>query len=432
MRAAAQGVLAAVVPVVLLLALAAGLTWHFSTRLADSRALVLHTVEVIDAAQSLLALAQDAETGQRGFIITQRRSYLEPYRAATAAIAARAASLAKLVTDNPQQLVRVREIESLLDGKLAEMRRTVELSEAGNADAARAMILSDQGKIAMDSIKRVVGEFVAVERTLLAARIVEANESQRSTLLLAMVGTVLALAAIAAGTVVLLRRNRDLRRAEAVMSEQKVLLQSTLDNCRDGIAAFDESGGLAAFNRHFFDLLDFPAEAARAGHPYTAFQDLERTRPCRALADPIGGADGDDAFVLANVGARDLEVYRKPMPGGGFVVSVLDITRRLQTEAIIRQAQKMEAVGRLTGGIAHDFNNLLQVIGSNLDLLARDFPSDGEAARRLRNAGAGVERGGRLTAQLLAFARKLAARSARSQSRSPGARDQRTAAAHAG
>ena len=162
MRAAAQGVLAAVVPVVLLLALAAGLTWHFSTRLADSRALVLHTVEVIDTAQSLLALAQEAETGQRGFIITQRRSYLEPYRAATAAIAARAASLAKLVTDNPQQLVRVREIESLLDGKLAEMRRTVELSEAGNADAARAMILSDQGKIAMDSIKRVIGEFVAV------------------------------------------------------------------------------------------------------------------------------------------------------------------------------------------------------------------------------------------------------------------------------
>ena len=200
----------------------------------------------------------------------------------------------------------------------------------------------------------------------------EGNETQRSTLLLAMVGTLLALASIAAGTVVLLRRNRDLRRAEAVMSEQKVLLQSTLDNCRDGIAAFDGSGGLAAFNRHFFDLLDFPAETARAGHPFTAFQELERTRPCRALADPAGGADGDDAFVLAKVGARDLEVYRKPMPGGGFVVSALDITRRLQTEAIIRQAQKMEAVGRLTGGIAHDFNNLLQVIGSNLDLLARD------------------------------------------------------------
>ena len=123
-------------------ALAAGLTWHFSTRPGrQPRDGAAHGRGDRHGPVAAVPLAQDAETGQRGFIITQRRSYLEPYQAATTAIATRAAWLAKLVADNPQQLVRVQEIESLLESKLAEMQRTVELSEAGNADAARATIL---------------------------------------------------------------------------------------------------------------------------------------------------------------------------------------------------------------------------------------------------------------------------------------------------
>ncbi|BDB26147.1 response regulator [Cupriavidus sp. P-10] len=72
----------------------------------------------------------------------------------------------------------------------------------------------------------------------------------------------------------------------------------------------------------------------------------------------------------------------------------------------LRTAQKMEAIGKLTGGVAHDFNNLLQVIGGNLQLLARDLAGNSEAAPRLRNALAGVARGAKLSSQLLAFGRR--------------------------
>ena len=75
-------------------------------------------------------------------------------------------------------------------------------------------------------------------------------------------------------------------------------------------------------------------------------------------------------------------------------------------EAQLRQAQKMEAIGKLTGGIAHDFNNLLQVIGGNLQLLMRDVAGNIRAEQRVQNAIAGVSRGGRLASQLLAFGRK--------------------------
>jgi CheY-like chemotaxis protein len=66
----------------------------------------------------------------------------------------------------------------------------------------------------------------------------------------------------------------------------------------------------------------------------------------------------------------------------------------------------MEAVGKLTGGIAHDFNNLLQVVGGNLQLLAKDVAGHDKAEQRLRNALAGVSRGAKLAAQLLAFGRR--------------------------
>ncbi|QDE41181.1 response regulator [Luteibacter pinisoli] len=76
------------------------------------------------------------------------------------------------------------------------------------------------------------------------------------------------------------------------------------------------------------------------------------------------------------------------------------------TQDQMRQAQKMDAIGKLTGGVAHDFNNLLQVISGNLQLLATDVRGNARAERRVANAMAGVTRGSKLAAQLLAFGRR--------------------------
>lgn len=87
--------------------------------------------------------------------------------------------------------------------------------------------------------------------------------------------------------------------------------------------------------------------------------------------------------------------------------SQLDISRRKEAEEALHQAQKMEAVGKLTGGIAHDFNNLLQVVLGYVDLLEGRLDEGDRAARRAVEAiGAAANRGATLTQQLLAFARK--------------------------
>ncbi|MGA1804113.1 response regulator [Rhizobium sp. HT1-10] len=79
-----------------------------------------------------------------------------------------------------------------------------------------------------------------------------------------------------------------------------------------------------------------------------------------------------------------------------------------QIEEQLRQAQKMEAIGQLTGGVAHDFNNLLQVVSGNLQLLSKEVADNERARQRIDNALAGVNRGSKLAAQLLAFGRRQA------------------------
>jgi signal transduction histidine kinase/DNA-binding response OmpR family regulator len=82
-----------------------------------------------------------------------------------------------------------------------------------------------------------------------------------------------------------------------------------------------------------------------------------------------------------------------------------EVAERIKAENALRQAQKMEAVGQLASGVAHDFNNVLQIISSNLQLMERD-PRPAQLAARLGTALSAVERGSKLSYQLLAFARR--------------------------
>ncbi|KAG9600326.1 hypothetical protein KCV01_g7992, partial [Aureobasidium melanogenum] len=118
---------------------------------------------------------------------------------------------------------------------------------------------------------------------------------------------------------------------------------------------------------------------------------------------------GDDRFAALFV---DISERKKAEAELADLASTLQdrVTQRtaelLRTQDALRQSQKMEAIGNLTGGVAHDFNNLLQVISGNLQLLADDFEGNERAARRVSNAMAGVTRGSKLAAQLLAFGRR--------------------------
>src|SRR5438132_598609 len=105
----------------------------------------------------------------------------------------------------------------------------------------------------------------------------------------------------------------------------------------------------------------------------------------------------------------DVDVLRNPMDFRGrpaILAVLIDVTERTRLETELRQAQKMEAVGRLAGGIAHDFNNLVTVIDGRCDLLLGRVPTQDPARRDLNIIRGSARRASALTSQLLAFSRK--------------------------
>ncbi|MGC1108006.1 MAG: PAS domain S-box protein [Candidatus Acidiferrales bacterium] len=142
---------------------------------------------------------------------------------------------------------------------------------------------------------------------------------------------------------------------------------------------------------------------------YEYFQTNDRTFV--PIAAHRRALNGESVTFHVEWGSGSYACHAEPLrDGNGVVVGVismaLDITDRKQLEAQLRQAQKMEAVGRLAGGIAHDFNNLLMVIQGYTELLLDRLGGEHPLRRNAEQIHDASQRAAGLTRQLLAFSRK--------------------------
>ena len=170
---------AGLIPIILLVALllAFGLYNRHATR--DAEYWVDHTESVIQHLQQVLQGVVDAETGARGYILSQSEDALVPYEAARQSIPEDIEALQRLIRDNPQQLERTQLLAKVIQSKLDVLMQAVSLTKAGHRDEVINAQHTSIGRTLMTDIRNRIGEMISVEQNLLSARRVTEEDARQ-------------------------------------------------------------------------------------------------------------------------------------------------------------------------------------------------------------------------------------------------------------
>ncbi len=404
-------VLVLVVPLIFL-GLIGALSWERLNASRDARKWSQHSYTVLATMKDLAIALRDAERGQRGYVLTGKDEYLSPYREGRDRIAVLQGELQKLTADNDTQQGRLRALAPVVQHKLEELAQTVQARRDGGFEAALRIVDTDDGRNHMREAEAVLAAMLADEQRLLDERVAENDARAAWVRWLVVAGSVLAVLTLLWAARLLNEAWSRSYRTEAEQRDLALRLRTTLDSLSQGVAVFGPDRRLASWNECFQVLLDLPKAMTRSGTPYGALAEhtAEPGQPALETEDQIRHGSrnprGAVTYERERADGHHLEIRRTPMPDGGFVLTISDMTKRAQAEGVLREAQKMQAIGQLTGGIAHDFNNLLQVILGNLEFVRAKLDGDAKLQTRIERASWAAQRGATLTGQLLAFARK--------------------------
>jgi signal transduction histidine kinase/CheY-like chemotaxis protein len=388
------------------------LGWENFTAAYHARRWTVHSYDVLNCIQQLDLAIQEAERSEQSYLLTGVASDLEPYQAQLKHVSLLIARLQGLIIDNPEQQAHLRSLAPASAQRLQQFATSIQVRrDRGLADAV-AVDKSDTPRATARQIDTDLDAMTALERQLLAARLNTLETHGHSVRWLTLIGAAIALVALLAAIRVLSTAWARSYQAQERQRRLAERLQTALESLSQGVAVFGPAHRLRHWNDCFRVLLRLPPDAVIEGAPYATLAGLANGPhgPLLEAADVIAGdPNALAATVVYECTSHDdhiMEIRRTPTPERGFVLTVSDMTDRVRGEALLRDAQKMQAIGQLTGGMAHDFNNLLTVIIGNVELTAAKLGPKHALTPHLERALWAAQRGGTLTSQLLAFARK--------------------------
>jgi PAS domain S-box-containing protein len=395
--------------------------------------MVAHTYEVIGSTQSVIANLRDAETNQRGYVLTGDATYREGYADAARRVDAAHDRLERLVADNPAQTRRTPALRAASRDKLAFAERTIATYDRGGLASATALVGTNQGLTLMRRAEGLAARFAAEERRLLALRSDALSEAERAAVTRVAVAGVLAVLSALFGGFLLLRRGQRTETAlastEAQLAERLAQLEAIYANTPVGLAFVDRDLRYATINQRLAEINGRPVEAhlgrtVREALPEVAeavepvLRSVVETR--RAVTDvevatPIGPTP-EMRYFLAS--------YWPVVDGGGELsginLSVIEVTERHRAQTALADAAEryraivdtaVDAIAVIDDrGVIQSFNKAAErifgygadeAVGRNVSLLMNDdhaaghdgylsnYHRSGEA--RIIGIGRGVE-----------------------------------------
>lgn len=345
---------------VALLILNAATSYRNTLKLVENKRWVSHTHEVLTELEATLSTLKDAETGQRGYLLTGEERYLEPYHSAIARINQQVAGLQQLTADNNRQQQRIRDLKIAIDSKLAELEKNINLRRQQNLEAALRQVKSGRGKQIMGDIRQQIATMTAEETQLLQQR---ARESQTSVTLTILTFTVAALVNFLLMVVVyyLVKRDQTLRDNAEIKQNQLLeqlehdrhFLQLSEERFRRAIIEAPlpimlhaENGEVLQVNSAWTEFSGYQhseiptiedwTEKAYHSRKSLVQADIDRLHQLNARI-----SEGEYMIATASGETRIWDFYSAPLgqlsDGRSLVISTaIDITARKQAEAEIR------------------------------------------------------------------------------------------------
>ena len=313
---------------------------------------VQHTTQILTELDAVLSGVTDAETGQRGFLITGDERYLAPYLSATGSTETHLQTLRALTSDDARRRQLLDSLAPLIAEKFVELRETIRMRREGAADAALRRILNGRGLDLMHEIRSVVATMKRQDRERLTAQSLRYADQARQVFL-ALVSLTLATLLVLVGLIAETRRRSDeIRSTRSALQTQVVehertrsLLASLVRSSDDAVIGLGVEGRILTWNPGAERMFDM-AEPDMTGQPIETF--LHRSAP--DIASALARVRSERTTEQVEVehtgpgGRRRLLITISPIRDADQAIvgtSLLgrDITVRTQTEEALRRSE---------------------------------------------------------------------------------------------
>jgi PAS domain S-box-containing protein len=258
----------------------AGLLNHASLGLlTEARTEAEHSKETLGALEATVTTLLDAETGQRGYLLTGKPAYLQPYAAAMNEVRSRLETLRLLTSHAPELQESMADLRSTTQAKLAELAETIRLKDNGEHDAALQLVAGGAGKQSMDRIRAITARMTRIEYERYENALAREAKARKLTAASGWATAALALLLLALLAFIVRRDTAQLRASE-------MQLAITMRSIGDAVIATDGAGGITLMNPVAERLTGWKIAAARGQPLETVFRIInEETRA--TVASPV-------------------------------------------------------------------------------------------------------------------------------------------------